>query len=344
MSISLHVPRLDQAGSLSRDTARASTTVHRLLLLLLVLLIALCGLLLAPSTATAAPALSVQALRNLPYPSSHTLQVQWNLAGTGYLPWSGVDGITGPQTRGAVQAFQRDACIAVDGIAGPVTDSRMARQVRKVQAAAGVTRDGAYGPDTKRAVERYQRAHGLAVDGIAGPNTLRSMGIKGSMTCSGNGSGSSSGSGSGSGQNPAPPAQGSTRQKIVSIAASQLGVRETGSNCNPYGSCDAWCAMFGTWVWQKAGVNVPHRAFTGDWFTWGLRNGHSSWGYRGLRPGDAVMYGSGPASTSTSKHVDLVEQVHANGTITVIGGNVSDKVTRRVKNPATAGIYGYVRP
>ncbi|MHC0432168.1 peptidoglycan-binding protein [Streptomyces sp. O3] len=269
----------------------------------------------------------------LPYPSSHTLQVQWNLAGMGYLPWSGVDGVTGPQTSSATRFFQQDACIGVDGVAGPVTDSRMAEQIRKVQAKAKVSQDGAYGPDTRKAVEKYQRDNGLSVDGMAGPATMRAMGIDRTMEC-----------GSGGGGNPAPPASGSTREKIVQIAQSQLGVQEWGNNCNPYGWCDAWCAMFGTWVWQEAGVNVPDYAFTGAWFNWGLGNGHSSWGYNGLRAGDAVMYGTGPSTVSTSRHVDLVERVNADGTVTVIGGNVQNAVTRRVINPATAGIYGYVRP
>ncbi len=270
----------------------------------------------------------------LPYPSSGTLQTQWNLAGMGYLPWSGVDGIVGPQTTSAVRSFQQDACVSVDGIAGPVTTSRMAEQIRKVQQKAGTTADGAYGPNTKAAVERYQRANGLSVDGMAGPTTMRAMGIDRTMSCDTGGTGG----------NPLPPASGSTREKIVDIARSQLGVREWGNNCNPYGWCDAWCAMFGTWVWQKAGVNVPQYAFTGAWFNWGLRNGHSSWGYNGVRAGDAIMYGSGPSNVNTSTHVDLVEKVNANGTLTVIGGNVSDAVTRRTINPATAGIYGYVRP
>lgn len=270
----------------------------------------------------------------LPYPSSHALQVQWNLAGMGYLPWSGVDGVIGPQTTSAVRSFQQNACIAVDGVAGPVTDSRMAEQIRKVQRKAGTTADGAYGPNTKAAVERYQRANGLAVDGMAGPATMRDMGVDRSMSCDSGGTGG----------NPLPPASGSTRERIVDIARSQLGVRESAGNCNPYGWCAAWCAMFGTWVWQEAGVDVPDYAFTGAWFNWGLRNGHSSWGYNGVRAGDAIMYGSSPSSVSTSTHVDLVEKVNANGTLTVIGGNVSDSVKRRTIDPSTAGIYGHVRP
>lgn len=114
-----------------------------------------------------------------------TTQVQWDLAGLGYLSWSGIDGVYGPVTTAAVKTFQSNQCIAVDGIAGPVTDSHFSAVVRAVQAKAGATQDGLYGPLTKAAVERYQGAHGLSVDGIAGPNTMRSMGITRVHSCGG---------------------------------------------------------------------------------------------------------------------------------------------------------------
>lgn len=275
------------------------------------------------------------AVEGLPYPTSYTHQIQWNLAGMGYLPWSGIDGIVGPQTRAAVRAFQIDACITVDAIAGPVTSDRMKRQIRSIQEAVNATADGAFGPDTRAAVEDYQAAHGLSADGMAGPNTMAEMGIDRVM-CGGGDSGSQ------------PPATGELRQDIVAIARNELGYQEYGSNCQKYGDwCAAWCSRFGTWVWQQAGVDVPSYYFTGDWFNWGVRNGKAVWrseGFSGIRPGDAVFYGSGPSSTSTSTHVDLVERVNADGTLTVIGGNVADAVTRRTIDPWSWNVYGYVRP
>lgn len=334
MLVSLRSPLASQGAVQLPGAPRPGAVPRRVLLCVLALLIAASGLLLAAPQASAAP-----------QPS--TRQVQWNLAGMGYLPLSGVDGINGPRTRHAVRTFQGDVCISVDGIAGPDTGAHMTRQVRKIQAAVGTDQDGAYGPDTKKAVERYQRAHGLTADGIAGSRTMHTMNVPRNTQCR---AGSSDVDQDRTRPAPGPEHQkpparrGSVRQKIVSIAAGQLGVRESANNCNPYGSCAAWCAMFGTWVWQKAGVDVPDEAFTGSWFNWGVANGHSTWGHRGLQPGDAVMYGSGPADPSTSRHVDLVEKVHTDGKITVIGGNVQDKVTRRVKDPAVADIYGYVRP
>ncbi|SDP87057.1 Peptidoglycan-binding (PGRP) domain of peptidoglycan hydrolases-containing protein [Actinopolyspora xinjiangensis] len=276
-------------------------------------------------------------VEGLPYPSSYTHQVQWNLAGMGYLPWSGIDGIVGPQTRSATMEFQRDACISTDAIAGPVTGDHMSQQVRKIQREAGASVDGAYGPSTRAAVEDYQRAHGLAVDGMAGPNTMSEMGIDRTMCDYGSG-------------DPAPPADGSTRERIVAIAVGEHGYHEDGSsNCQKYGGmCEPWCAKFGTWVWQQAGVDVPSYWFTGNWYMWGLNNGHSvpaSQGFSDIKPGDAVFWGTGPSSVSSSVHVDLVESVNADGTLNLIGGNVSNAVSRKYNiDPYAADIYGYTRP
>ncbi|WP_052427787.1 peptidoglycan-binding protein [Actinopolyspora erythraea] len=275
-------------------------------------------------------------VEGLPYPSSYTKQVQWNLAGMGYLPWSGIDGIVGPQTRSATMEFQRDACISTDAIAGPVTGDHMSQQITEVQRAAGASVDGAYGPNTRAAVEDYQRAHGLSVDGMAGPNTMSEMGIDRVMCDQSSG-------------DPTPPADGSTRDKIVAIAAGEHGYQEYGTNCQKYDDwCAAWCAKFGTWVWQNAGVDVPTYWFTGDWYVWGLNNGHSvpaSQGFSNIKRGDAVFWGSGPSNTSTSYHVDLVESVNADGTLNLIGGNVSDAVNRKYNiDPYAANIYGYTRP
>lgn len=85
-----------------------------------------------------------------------TTQLQWDLAGMAYLPFSGIDGQTGPQTTAATKAFQSDACLAADGIDGPQTDAALSAKVKQVQAAAGTTQDGAYGAGTKAAVKTWQ--------------------------------------------------------------------------------------------------------------------------------------------------------------------------------------------
>jgi peptidoglycan hydrolase-like protein with peptidoglycan-binding domain len=110
-----------------------------------------------------------------------------------------VDGIKGPQTRGAVLAFQRRAGLAVDGVAGPRTRRalgplgrpRLGRRliVRgslgwDVSALQFLLRrrgfdpgplDGFMGGQTAGALRAFQQRMGLFADGIAGPATLAAL-------------------------------------------------------------------------------------------------------------------------------------------------------------------------
>jgi putative chitinase len=47
--------------------------------------------------------------------------------------------------------------------------------VRKMQAALGVTADGDFGPGTEAALRKWQAANGLTADGVAGPKTLAKL-------------------------------------------------------------------------------------------------------------------------------------------------------------------------
>jgi hypothetical protein len=128
-------------------------------------------------------------------------------------------------------------------------------------------------------------------------------------------------------------ASGPVRKRIVGIAVGQLGVHEHGSNCNPYGFCDEWCAMFSTWVWEKAGVHIRsamHRDglnpyWVPDLETYAKRHGlwHSS-----PSPGDMIVW---------SGHVGLVEELLGRGRIAEIGGNQSNAVTRLTGAPSGLG-------
>lgn len=48
-------------------------------------------------------------------------------------------------------------------------------EVKKMQAALGVTADGDFGPGTEAALKKWQGAHGLIADGVAGPKTLAKL-------------------------------------------------------------------------------------------------------------------------------------------------------------------------
>ncbi|MFI6604866.1 CHAP domain-containing protein, partial [Nonomuraea sp. NPDC050536] len=121
-----------------------------------------------------------------------------------------------------------------------------------------------------------------------------------------------------------------SRDKIVSIAHSQLG---KGCSSTYDGiSCDReWCAAFATWVWGQAGVDVSTLGWTVTTFVkYGDRNGtwHDPTGYT-PQPGDAMIFGGPgfPTKTDGGAHVGFVESVHADGTLTEIGGNQSGHVT-----------------
>ena len=138
---------------------------------------------------------------------------------------------------------------------------------------------------------------------------------------------------------PAPTVSGNDlRTRIVQIARSQLGVHETANNCNPYGPCEPWCSLFATWDWQQAGVNIPRYGYAGSIWTWNTSHQHQ--GMVGTQPGDAILHGS-PSNTT---HVDLVESVNTDGSLTVIGGNWADAVTRHVIARTGNDVYGYVNP
>ncbi|SMD23475.1 tachylectin-related carbohydrate-binding protein [Kibdelosporangium aridum] len=148
------------------------------------------------------------------------------------------------------------------------------------------------------------------------------------------------------------------RSRIGTVATNEIGQAE--HSCDKYHEkCDRgdlhWCAMFATWVWQTAGVQgVPRSTFMarglGEWgVDRGLFKYRSGAGKGSPKIGDWVIYG--PPDGGGGGHVDVVTAVRPDGTLTVVGGNVNDKVTRKTIDPDTyrsgAGNYlisGYVSP
>lgn len=104
---------------------------------------------------------------------------------------------------------------------------------------------------------------------------------------------------------------GGGRQDIVKIAESQVGVHASSGKCQPYGPCEDWCALFTSWVWQKAGVKVPTMPGAAQWTSWGQQMG--TWHPNNPQPGDVIEFGG--------EHVGIVESVAQNGEITIIAGN-----------------------
>jgi CHAP domain len=111
---------------------------------------------------------------------------------------------------------------------------------------------------------------------------------------------------------------------ITAVATSQVGPdpdNSEGSFCNPYGPCEAWCALFATWVWEQAGIAVPSIPFTGNMYTWAVAHGRIVPSTVLPAPGDALLYGTGPQSTATSVHTGLVVEVWPDGAVLTVEGD-----------------------
>lgn len=115
--------------------------------------------------------------------------LQKMLMDLGYSPGP-VDGSYGPLTKAAVRRFQRKESLAVDGIAGPITMTRLKERtypgspvffgskgnnVKSIQAVVKTKTDGIFGEKTEAAVSTFQHDHNLEIDGVVGPETWKAM-------------------------------------------------------------------------------------------------------------------------------------------------------------------------
>lgn len=108
-----------------------------------------------------------------------------------------VDGFFGTLTLNAVEDFQKQHGLTVDGIVGPNTYAELnpttptailgignsGSDVRYLQenlnkAGYNLSVDGIFGPLTLNAVKDFQKTSGLAVDGLAGPKTFAALNAK----------------------------------------------------------------------------------------------------------------------------------------------------------------------
>jgi hypothetical protein len=111
---------------------------------------------------------------------------------------------------------------------------------------------------------------------------------------------------------------------IVAAASSQIGGDPDlaeGPYCNPYGPCEQWCALFATWTWEHAGVDIPEYGFVGDVYDWGANLGLDVYPPTVPQPGDAILYGTGPDSSNTSPHMGIVAESWPDGEVITIEGD-----------------------
>jgi peptidoglycan hydrolase-like protein with peptidoglycan-binding domain len=159
-----------------------------------------------PATVSAAPPAVVAPA---PVPSVAVRDAQQKLRTLGYYDGP-ADGVPGAATSRAIEAFQRDRGLAVDGQLGPVTADAL-RDARVPTASAAAPRpaparvaalpvtdptavravqnrlrqlgfydgaaDGVWGVGTQSAVEQFQRSKGLNVSGEITPQTASAMGL-----------------------------------------------------------------------------------------------------------------------------------------------------------------------
>ena len=109
-------------------------------------------------------------------------QKQWQLYYLGYLPDQGeIDGIIGPVTKAATEAFQKAVGIKADGVFGTHTRNKSkeiisdVQEVLKALVDKSIKVDGLAGPKTMAATIWYQKSKGITPDGIANAETLAAI-------------------------------------------------------------------------------------------------------------------------------------------------------------------------
>lgn len=133
----------------------------------------------------------------------------------------------------------------------------------------------------------------------------------------------------------------------LSVARSQLGVQEVGTNAGPkvneylasaqVGSGNPWCASFVTWSLQQTGHEMPGTGWAAV-ATW---VNAAEAGQHGLqivdaahaRPGDIVCYDwGGGGDFGADGHIGFLDSTVEGGRFTAVEGNAEDAVTRMERN------------
>lgn len=143
-------------------------------------------------------------------------------------------------------------------------------------------------------------------------------------------------------------------QKVLSVAQSQIGIKETGNNNVKYntwyyghpvnGASYPWCAAFVSWVFTNAGLgNLIAKSASCEKIKDSLasRGGRYVSGTSGLQPGDLVFY-DWPTVQGAWDHIGIVESVNGMSAVVIEGNTGNNMVERKTRSLAT--IKGYGRP
>lgn len=197
--------------------------------------------------------------------------------------------------------------------------------------------DGNFGGNTQKALIKFQQAHKLTADGIVGKQTWKALGVKTEPVVQ--------------------PSAPSVTAPWYDIAKAELGIAEISGpdkhnqRILAYHSTTTlgaktdeipWCSSFVNWVMTQAGIKGTNNALAKSWATWGVKAQTPS---KGTIVVIKKKSSNSDASTgsSTGYHVGFYESATQNS-ITLLGGNQSDKVKYSTFYFRTYDVIAYRRP
>ncbi|WP_294348857.1 CHAP domain-containing protein [uncultured Clostridium sp.] len=135
-------------------------------------------------------------------------------------------------------------------------------------------------------------------------------------------------------------------EKIINIAAGEVGYREGAGNFTKYGTWfgmqDEWCAIFVSWCANQAGIStdiIPKHSLCSSGANWFKNRGLWVAGGNTPNPGDIIYF----YRRGDINHVGIVKSV-SGGIVTTIEGNSSNMVAERTHKVSDSDIAGYGRP
>ena len=111
----------------------------------------------------------------------------------------------------------------------------------------------------------------------------------------------------------------STTQRLIKIAASQIGTTDPTKYWNFAGMSGAWCDMFISWCLKQAGIKSDYGSYVPNTLDWYKKNKRFT---NTPASGELVFYDWN--GDKIPDHIGLVESVLGNGKIKTIEGNTSN--------------------